>query len=200
MNAPRPLPAPHRTAADTAAGHIAPDVAPDVAPGAASAGPATAPVRWIALIAAAAFALEMSVSARYGYHRDELYFLAAGQHPAFGYVDQPPGTPLLARLTAVLSGNSLIALRLIPALVMAALVALTAAMSRLLGAGRAGQVLAALSAATCAEFLGAMHLLTTTTPDFLFWAITLLLVIKLLLSYRARERSCPGPSRSRGPA
>ncbi|MGH3275129.1 MAG: glycosyltransferase family 39 protein, partial [Streptosporangiaceae bacterium] len=140
------------------------------------------PVRWIALIAAAAFAVEMAVSTRYGYHRDELYFLAAGQHPAFGYVDQPPLTPLLARLTAVVSGNSLIALRLAPALVMAALVALTAAMSRLLGAGRTGQVLAALAAATCAEFLGAMHLLTTTTADFLFWAITLLLTVKLLLS------------------
>src|SRR5262249_42306062 len=72
--------------------------------------------------------------------------------------------------------------RLIPALAMAGLVVLTAAMSRLLGAGRSGQVLAALAAATCAEFLGAMHLLTTTTPDFVFWAVVLLLVIKLLVT------------------
>jgi hypothetical protein len=143
-------------------------------------GAGRAPAGWITLIATVAFAVEMAVSTRYGYHRDELYFLAAGQHPAFGYVDQPPGTPLVARLTAILSGNSLIALRLVPALVMAALVALTAAMSRQLGAGRTGQVMAALAAATCAEFVGGMHLLTTTTPDFLFWALTLLLTIRLL--------------------
>jgi hypothetical protein len=141
-----------------------------------------APVGWIALIAATAFALEMAVSTRYGYHRDELYFLAAGQHPAFGYVDQPPLTPLLARLSAVASGNSLIALRLIPALVFAAMVALTAAMSRMLGAGRTGQILAALATASCGEYLGAMHLLTTTTPDFLFWSVLLWLVLKLLVS------------------
>ena len=71
---------------------------------------------------------------------------------------------------------------MLPALGLAALVVLTAAMSRLLGAGRTGQLLAALAAATCAEYLGAMHELTTTTPDFVFWAVTLLLVMRLLAS------------------
>jgi hypothetical protein len=47
-------------------------------------------------------------------------------------------------------------------------------------------VLAALAAATCAEYLGAMHELTTTTPDFVFWAATLLLVTKLLASQDRR--------------
>jgi hypothetical protein len=138
------------------------------------------PVRWIALVAAVAFAVEMAVSARYGYVRDELYFLACGQHLAFGYVDQPPLTPLLARLSSVLSGDSLVALRVIPALVLAAMVGLTAYMSRLLGAGRTGQLLAALAAATCGEYVAAMHELTTTVPDFFFWTVTLVLVLKLL--------------------
>jgi len=132
------------------------------------------------LIAVAAVAVEMAVSARYGYVRDELYFLSAGQHPAFGYVDQPPLTPLLARLGAVLTGNTLAGFRVLPALALGALVLMTAMMSGRLGAGRTGQVLAALAAATCAEYLGAMHELTTTTPDFVFWAATLLLVMKLL--------------------
>ena len=140
----------------------------------------------IAIIAVAAFVAEMAVSARYGYVRDELYFLSAGQHLAFGYVDQPPLTPLLARLATVAGGNTLVALRVVPALALAALVVATAAMSRMLGAGRTGQLLAALAAAVCTEYLGAMHELTTTTPDFVFWAITLLLAVKLLASQDPR--------------
>jgi len=149
---------------------------------------ARAPFAWrgVALIALAAFAVEMAVSARYGYVRDELYFLTAGQHLAFGYVDQPPLTPLIARLSAVLSGNSLIGLRAGPALGMAFLVVATAAMSRELGAGRTGQLFAALAAAVCGEYLAAMHELTTTPADFVGWATLLLLVLRLLATEDSR--------------
>ena len=75
---------------------------------------------------------------------------------------------------------------MLPALALAALVVLTAMMSRHLGANRAGQVLAALATATCGEYLGAMHELTTTTPNFVFWAVTLLLVMRLLASQDPR--------------
>ena len=146
--------------------------------------PASARPPWlgIVLIAAAAFGVEMAFSGRYGYARDELYFLAAGHHLAFGYVDQPSLTPLLARISSALTGDTLAGLRVVPALGLAVLVAATAAMSRQLGAGRTGQLLAALAAATCAEYLGAMHELTTTAPDFVFWAVMLLLVMRLVAS------------------
>jgi hypothetical protein len=159
------------------------------APAAAAPVPAPlppAPRAGIALIAAGAVAVEMAVSARYGYTRDELYFLSAGHHLAFGYVDQPPLTPLLARVTAALTGNTLAGFRILPGLCLAALVVMTAAMSRQLGAGRTGQLLAALAAATCGEYLGAMHELTTATPDFVFWTVTLLLVMRLLASQDRR--------------
>src|SRR5712692_9627522 len=122
-----------------------------------------APVAGIAVIAAAAVGLEMLVSARYGYQRDELYFLAAGHHLAFGYVDQPALTPLLARISSAVFGNSLAGLRVLPAL-----------------------ALAALATATCAEYLAAMHLLTTTVPDFVAWAVMFLLVMRLLASENRR--------------
>ncbi len=166
--------------------------APDRTAGRSGCQAPAAPARpgsprlWIAVIAVSAFAVEMAVSARYGYVRDELYFLAAGQHPAFGYVDQPPLTPLLARLAAVAGGGTLAGFRVLPALALPVLVVLTASMSRLLGAGRTGQVLAALAAATCGEYVAAAHELTTTTPDFVFWAVTLLLVVRLLASQDPR--------------
>ncbi|MEP7024870.1 MAG: glycosyltransferase family 39 protein [Actinomycetota bacterium] len=162
---------------------------PTAIPAAVTApAPATSarPTAGIALIAAAAVAVELAVSARYGYQRDELYFLSAGHHLTFGYVDQPALTPLLARLAAAVSGNSLIGLRVLPALALGVLVVLTAAISRRLGAGRAGQLLAALATATCAEYLGAMHLLTTTVPDMVAWAVLLYLVMRLLASQDPR--------------
>jgi hypothetical protein len=40
--------------------------------------------RSLLLMAGGFAALMLAVSARYGYHRDELYFIVIGGHPAFG--------------------------------------------------------------------------------------------------------------------
>ena len=147
-----------------------------------TAAPRVLPGKAVWLVAAAAFALEMAVSARYGYVRDELYFLESGHHLAAGGVDQPELTPLLARLDAVVTGNTLVGLRALPALAFAGMVLLTASMARTLGASRRGELVAALATACCAEYLGAMHELTTAAPDFFCWTVALLLVSKLLTS------------------
>ena len=49
------------------------------------------------LVGAVLFAVEMALSARYGFDRDELYFLDCARHLQASYVDQPVLTPLLAR-------------------------------------------------------------------------------------------------------
>jgi hypothetical protein len=78
---------------------------------------------WV--IAAVFVALELALSDRYGFLQDELYFIEAGRHLAFGYVDQPPLAPLLTRVTDVL-GVSPAAIRIVPALAGGAIVVLAA--------------------------------------------------------------------------
>jgi hypothetical protein len=119
------------------------------------------------------------VSGAYGFHRDELYFIVAGRHPAFGYVDQPPLTPLLSAASVAVLGLSPTAVRVLPALEMALIVVLIALMARDLGGSRRAQILAAITAAL-SGYLGAGHLDSTAAIDLLAWAIILWLLVKLL--------------------
>ncbi|MFJ1707451.1 ArnT family glycosyltransferase [Kitasatospora sp. NPDC088346] len=130
-------------------------------------------------IAAAAAALLIALSGRYGFHRDELYFLLVGRHPAWGYPDQPPLTPLLARLGAELFGATPTGVRILPALLAAASITLTALIARELGAGRGGQVLAAGAAACSGYVLGNGHLLSTATFDLTAWLMVISLTLRL---------------------
>ena len=72
------------------------------------------------LIAGGMVAVLLVLSGAYGFHGDEMYFVVAGQHPAFGYVDQPPLTPLLSAASVALLGVSPTAVRVLPALEMGA--------------------------------------------------------------------------------
>ncbi|MGH9290745.1 MAG: ArnT family glycosyltransferase [Acidimicrobiales bacterium] len=132
------------------------------------------------LIAAGSVALLVAVGGRYGWHRDELYFFEAGKRLAWGYVDQPPFTPLVARVSHELLGDSLVGLRLFPALAVGAVVLLTASMAGDLGGERRARLVAALGAGLCPVFLGAGHLLSTATFDLLAWAVLTWLVVRLL--------------------
>jgi 4-amino-4-deoxy-L-arabinose transferase-like glycosyltransferase len=134
---------------------------------------------WLA-IAAGLVVLEMAVAARYGYHRDELYFLACARHLAWGYVDQPPLVPAVARLSTALFGSSVVGLRLFPALAGGATVVFTALTARELGGGRRAQTVAALAAATSAQVLAIDHLLSTAAFDLFFWSAITLLIARLL--------------------
>lgn len=141
------------------------------------------PLAWrpVGAVSAALVALLPALSPRYGYHRDELYFRVLAEHPGWGYVDQPPFTPMAARVSMALFGDSPAALRVLPALAMAALVVLTALIARELGGGRAAQTLAAAGTATAAYVLIAGHTLLTVSFDLPFWAAAILFTLRALL-------------------
>src|SRR5262250_3812650 len=90
---------------------------------------------------------------RYGYFRDEFDYLACGDHLAWGYVDQPPLIPFLARVARVLLGESLRAIRFLPALAASALVVLSAMIAREFGGRRYALLLTAVTVALAPMYL-----------------------------------------------
>src|SRR3954453_10743936 len=93
-------------------------------------------------VAAGLLVLLVLTSPRYGWHRDELYFVVAGRHPAWGYPDQPLLSPLLSAGTHKLGGASLVVLRLTSALASAGTVVLVGAIAGLLGGTNRARLLA----------------------------------------------------------
>lgn len=80
-------------------------------------------------IAGAESVVLVAFASGYGYHRDELYFIAAGQHLDWAYADQGPVTPLIARAMTEISATSLTVLRL-PSAIAAGLVVFLTGCSR----------------------------------------------------------------------
>lgn len=143
-------------------------------------------MRAVAGIAVAVAGALLAVAHRYGWHRDELYFVEAGQHLAWGYVDQPPFTPLVARIADDIASGNLVVLRTLPALATAATVLLAAALVRELGGSARAQVVGAAAVGSGGFVLGVGHLLSTATFDLTAWMAVLWLSARLLRTADAR--------------
>ena len=149
-------------------------------PDRAAPAPPIARVAW----ALAALVLLAHVAANawspYGVHRDEFLYMAMGEHLRLWRMDFQPFIALVARGTRALLGDSLVALRLGPALAGAALVLSAAAIARELGGRRLAQGLAALAVALAPVFMRPGNLFQPVVFDQLWWTLALwaLLVLR----------------------
>lgn len=145
-------------------------------------------LRWtLPLVTLVFFAVTAS---GYGIFRDELYYLACGEHLAWGYVDQPPMIALLAALARALFGDSLVGLRLFPALAAATTVLLVGDTAHRLGAGRWGRLFAQVLAATAPIYLALFTIFSMNAFDVVIWAGLARLAAQLL-DTRPEERGDP---------
>jgi hypothetical protein len=134
----------------------------------------------VGYVAAAKVALHLATATVYGFFIDELYFLACGQHLAWGYVDFPPLTAFQAWLTRTLFGDSALSIRLFPALAGAGVVLVTGAMARRLGGGRFAQALAAVVVLAAPVYLAFSTYLSMNPVDVLVWSGLAYVVIRLV--------------------
>lgn len=134
----------------------------------------------IGIVTAVTAALHLMVAGRYDLMRNELYFLACGLRPAFGYADQPPLVPLIAAATQMF-GESVWLMRLPAVIAVTALVPLTAAFVGLFGGTGKARVIAAFAAAFGFGIAAVSTTLTTASFEPLTWTASAYLIARAVL-------------------
>lgn len=128
----------------------------------------------------AALLIHLLTNSRFGFFRDELYFIACSRHLDWGYVDMSPLCAWLLRLEMMIFGESLLAVRLFPSLAHAAIVALTGAMARELGGRAWACALACTASMTALVYLGVGNFYSMNAFEPLFWTGCAYLLVRII--------------------
>ena len=134
----------------------------------------------LAVLAGAKLVFHLATWRGYGIFRDELYYLACAAHPSWGYVDHPPFSIWMLWLQTSLFGDSLFALRLLPAIVGAAAVLVAGLLARELGGGRHAQRLTATAVICSPYLLATSHFYSMNVFEWLFVSLLALVAIRVL--------------------
>jgi 4-amino-4-deoxy-L-arabinose transferase-like glycosyltransferase len=118
----------------------------------------------------------------YGAMSDEYYYLDCASRLAWGYVDHPPLSVAVLAASRALIGESLLALRLLPALAHCALIVVVALLARELGGGRSAQWLAATAAFAAPVYLGISGFYSMNAFEPPLWAGAALLLARIVKS------------------
>jgi hypothetical protein len=118
--------------------------------------------------------------ASYGIFRDEFYYIACSNRLALGYVDQPPLSIYILSLSRRIFGDSLFAIRLLPAFAAALTVFVTGLIVRKLGGGTFAIILAAVAVMLAPIHLGMNTVYSMNCFDFLFWVLAAYIVILII--------------------
>ena len=132
-------------------------------------------------LAACKLAIQFAGINHYGFFRDELYYMACGEHLAWGYVDQPP-LDRIARLdrAGTPADIRMFAMRLLPAVTGAVVVYLTGRFARELGGGRFAQFLAATAILFAPAYLAFDSFFSMNAFEPLFWLLCAWIVIRIV--------------------
>lgn len=135
---------------------------------------------WIAWVLAAKIILHFFTNGNYSYHRDELLYLALGNHPDFGHWSNGPLIGWTSWFIQHVLGDSPFMIRFIPTLLGCGLIVLAAAMARDMGSGKWGQFLAALSILVSPMYLRASTMFQPVIFDVFLWTSFTYLLVRYL--------------------
>lgn len=142
------------------------------------------PIAWRLLLGLALISLAVHLFCAgllaWGYMTDELYYLDSIGRLDWGFVDHPPLSVAVLGLVRAVLGDSILAVRFLPAVFGAVAVVLTGLMAREMGGGRAAQGLAALMALTSPMALAVVAFYSMNAIEAVFWPLGMLLLLRLL--------------------
>lgn len=124
--------------------------------------------------------LYINFFAGYGYFRDELYYIACSNRPAAGYVDQPPLSIFILILSRNLFGDSLFALRSIPAVLSGLTVFITCLMVKETGGKTFATILASLAVILSPVYLAMNSYYSMNSLDIFLWSLAFYLVMLII--------------------
>jgi hypothetical protein len=125
-------------------------------------------------------AIHLVYNPYFGYHQDEFYFIACGEHLDFGYVDHAPMVPWIAWLSQRVFGESLVGLRFLPAVAGAVSVFLIGLLARRLGGGRFAQFLACLSFLIAPVYLRSENMLCIPAFEPMYWLLGAYFLVRVI--------------------
>lgn len=131
-------------------------------------------------------ALHLLANSRFGFHRDELLYLALGQHLDWGFKEVPPFIAAVSWLINAVFGDSVFATRLLPSVCSALIIFITGLMVISLNGKRPAIIVACLAMLFSPAFLASGYLLQPVVFDQLFWVTVAFLLIKYFQTHNSK--------------
>ncbi|MCB0637546.1 MAG: glycosyltransferase family 39 protein, partial [Lewinella sp.] len=132
----------------------------------------------VLVLVVAKLALQLPLLARYGFHRDEFLYLSLGDHLAWGYWSNPPLIGWISALVQATLGDSIFAMRLVPILLSAGLIALVVLMARQMGGSWVAQLVAGTAALVVPPHLRAGAMFQPVIFDVFAWTLLTYLLVR----------------------
>ncbi|MBV9232609.1 MAG: glycosyltransferase family 39 protein [Candidatus Eremiobacteraeota bacterium] len=131
------------------------------------------------MLALATAVIHLALCHRFGYYRDEFYFIDCAKHLAWGYVDQPPLAPFVTWLSSPL-GYPVWAVRALPAILAGVTTLLACAIAAELGGAAFAQALTGLTVVFAPGLIGIHYGLSTEFLSPASWTALIYLTIRLV--------------------
>jgi len=134
----------------------------------------------IGVLSISKLVLHLFVNGRYGYFRDELWYIACSEHLDWGYVDQPPLIAVTVRLSRILFGDSLQALRLPATLAGVAVIIFAVLIAREFGGRKYAMWLTGICLLAGGIWLSLSYLMTMNIYEHAIWTACAYSIVRFI--------------------